>query len=95
MRAYRAWAPIKLPAMPRLTHLNGPPGTGKSVLAQLRAQDHPGVLHLDIDRLRVLVGGWRQRFAETGEILRPLTRGRQLERRSHIQNQATSVRRLI
>lgn len=61
--------------MPRLIHLNGPPGIGKSVLAQLWAQDHPGVLNLDIDRLRTLVGGWRERFAETGEIVRPLARG--------------------
>ena len=56
--------------MPRLILLNGPPGIGKSVLAQLWADDHPGVLNLDIDRLRVLVGGWRERFAETGEIVR-------------------------
>lgn len=38
-----------LPAVPRLIHLNGPPGIGKSVLAQLWAQDHPGVLNLDIE----------------------------------------------
>ena len=61
--------------MPRLILLNGPPGIGKSVLAQLWADDHPGVLNLDIDRLRVLVGGWRERFAETGEIVRPLALG--------------------
>jgi predicted kinase len=58
--------------VPRLIHLNGPPGIGKSVLAQRWAADHPGVLNLDIDRLRTLVGGWRERFAETGEIVRPL-----------------------
>ena len=61
--------------MPRLIHLNGPPGIGKSVLAQLWVQDHPGVLNLDIDRLRVLVGEWRERFAETGEIVRPACTG--------------------
>ena len=33
------------------------------------------MLNLDIDRLRVLVGGWPERFAETGEILRPLALG--------------------
>ncbi len=65
----------RLRAVPRLIHLNGPPGIGKSVLAQLWAEDHPGVLNLDIDRLRVLVGGWRERFAETGEIVRPLALG--------------------
>lgn len=58
--------------MPRLIHLNGPPGIGKSVLAQMWADDHPGVLNLDIDQLRTLVGGWRDRFAETGAIVRPL-----------------------
>ena len=61
--------------MPRLIHLNGPPGIGKSVLARMWAQDHPGVLNLDIDRLRALIGGWRERFAETGEIVRPLALG--------------------
>lgn len=65
----------RLPAVPRLIHLNGPPGIGKSVLAQLWAQDHPGALNLDIDRLRALIGGWRERFAETGEIVRPLALG--------------------
>ena len=58
--------------MPRLIHLNGPPGIGKSTLAQLYADEHPGVLNLDIDQLRALVGGWRDRFAETGAIVRPL-----------------------
>ena len=65
----------RLPAVPRLIHLNGPPGIGKSVLAQLWAEDHPGALNLDIDRLRALIGGWRERFAETGEIVRPLALG--------------------
>jgi hypothetical protein len=40
-----------------LIHLNGPPGIGKPVLAQWWADDHPGALNLDIDRLRVLAGG--------------------------------------
>src|SRR2546425_2482959 len=62
----------RLPFVPRLIHLNGPPGIGKSMLAQLWADNHPGVLNLDIDQLRVLIGGWRERFAETGEIVRPL-----------------------
>jgi len=34
--------------------------------------DHPGVLNLDVDQLRGLIGGWRDRFAETGGIVRPL-----------------------
>lgn len=37
--------------------------------------DHPGVLNLDIDQLRGLIGGWQDRFAETGEIVRPLAIG--------------------
>lgn len=58
--------------MPRLIHLNGPPGIGKSTLAQRYVDEHPGVLNLDIDRVRPLIGGWRKRFAETGDIVRPL-----------------------
>ena len=60
--------------MPRLIHLNGPPGIGKSTLAQLYADDHPGVLNLDIDLVRTLIGGWQDRFAETGGIVRPVAR---------------------
>jgi predicted kinase len=56
----------------RLIHLNGPPGIGKSTLAQLYVDDHPGVLNLDIDLVRTLIGGWRDRFAETGQIVRPV-----------------------
>jgi predicted kinase len=48
--------------VPRLIHLNGPPGIGKSTLAQLYIGEHPGVLNLDIDQLRALIGGWRERF---------------------------------
>ncbi|MEV0703824.1 AAA family ATPase [Saccharopolyspora sp. NPDC050389] len=58
--------------MPRLIHLNGPPGIGKSTLAQRYVDDHAGVLNLDIDQLRRLIGGWRDRFAETGAIVRPI-----------------------
>jgi hypothetical protein len=59
-------------AVPRLILLNGPPGIGKSTLAQLYADDHPGVLNLDIDRVRALIGGWLDRFVETGEIAMPI-----------------------
>ncbi|GAA2777794.1 AAA family ATPase [Saccharopolyspora taberi] len=58
--------------MARLIHLNGPPGIGKSTLAERYADEHVGVLNLDADRLRVLVGGWRERFAETGALVRPI-----------------------
>jgi len=58
--------------VPRLIHLNGPPGIGKSTLAQLYVDNHPGVLNLDIDRVRCLIGGWRECFGESGELVRPI-----------------------
>lgn len=58
--------------MPRLIHLNGPPGIGKSTLARMYVEDHTGVLNLDIDQLRCLIGGWRDRFDETGRLVRPI-----------------------
>ena len=57
---------------PRLVLLNGPPGIGKSTLSRRYVEDHPGTLDLDVDRLRGFVGGWRERFDETGEIVRPV-----------------------
>lgn len=39
--------------------LNGPPGCGKSTLAQRYADEHPLTLNLDIDRIRSLIGRWR------------------------------------
>ncbi|MEB3367738.1 AAA family ATPase [Saccharopolyspora mangrovi] len=59
----------------RLVHVNGPPGIGKSTLARRYVDEHVGVLNLDIDLLRGLIGGWRERFAEVGEIVRPLALG--------------------
>lgn len=58
--------------MPRLIHLNGPPGIGKSTVARLYADEHPGVLNLDIDELRPLIGGSRSDFGGTGALVRPM-----------------------
>ena len=57
---------------PRLLLLNGPPGIGKSTIARRYADEHPGVLALDADGLRGLVGGSTDRFDETGEVVRRL-----------------------
>ncbi len=58
--------------MARLIHLNGPLGVGKSTLAALYADRHPGTLNLDIDLLHRLVGGWREGDGRTHDLLRPL-----------------------
>jgi predicted kinase len=51
--------------MPRLVHLNGPPGIGKSTVAALWAERHPGTLNLDVDAVHHLVGGWRDEEIDT------------------------------
>jgi hypothetical protein len=51
--------------MPRLIHLNGPPGIGKSTLSALYADRHPGTLNLDVDTLHHLIGGWRDEQTDT------------------------------
>lgn len=58
--------------MPALIHLNGPSGIGKSTLAALYADRHPGVLNLDADQLVPLIGGWREDFWETLHVARRL-----------------------
>lgn len=58
--------------MAQLVHLNGPPGIGKSTLAALYTERHPGTLNLDIDRLHPLVGGWQDPRHDTHTILRPV-----------------------
>jgi 2-phosphoglycerate kinase len=52
-------------AVARLILLNGPPGIGKSTLAQRYVDDHPLALNLDIDSVRRLLGrdDARDRFA--------------------------------
>jgi predicted kinase len=58
--------------MPLVLHLNGAPGVGKSTLARLWADRHPGTLLLDIDALRTWVSGWRDDFEATGAAVRPV-----------------------
>lgn len=57
--------------MPRLIHLNGPSGVGKSTLALRLAEARPGVLDLDIDQVAALLGGWQDDF---GAALEPARR---------------------
>ena len=57
---------------PLLLHLNGPPAIGKSTLAALWTDRHPGTLNLDIDALHRLIGGWQDEDNRTHDILRPV-----------------------
>lgn len=59
-------------AVPRLIHLNGPSGIGKSTVARLYADRHPGVLNLDTDQVVSMIGGWRDDFWATLAAARPL-----------------------
>jgi predicted kinase len=59
--------------VPRLIHLNGPSGIGKSTIARTYAERHPGVLDLDTDRIVCLIGGWRDTFFETFKAAQLLT----------------------
>jgi predicted kinase len=58
--------------VPRLIHLNGPTGVGKSTIAARYAADHPKTLNLDADEIVRLVGGWQDDFAGTVKLVRPL-----------------------
>ncbi|WP_410667272.1 AAA family ATPase [Amycolatopsis sp. cmx-4-68] len=51
--------------MPKLIHLNGASGVGKSTIAAWYAERHPGVLDLDTDRVICLIGGWQDTFFQT------------------------------
>jgi predicted kinase len=50
--------------MAHLIHVNGPSGVGKSTIAQMYADRHPGVLNLDTDQVVSLIGGWQDNFWE-------------------------------
>ncbi len=56
--------------MPRLVHLNGPPGIGKSTLAHRYVAGHPLAFCLDIDSLRRRIGHWDQQEQESGKLAR-------------------------
>ncbi len=56
---------------PLVLHLNGAPGVGKSTLARLWADRHPGTLLLDIDVLRTWVSGWEDDYVAAGATVRP------------------------
>ena len=68
------WQPLRprLPGCIRLILLNGPPGSGKSTLAQLFVDEHPLALNLDIDRVRSLVGRWREQPEQSGSLARAI-----------------------
>lgn len=52
--------------------VNGPPGCGKSTLARMYADEHPLALNLDIDRVRSLIGGWRDDPHAAGLLARAI-----------------------
>ncbi len=58
--------------MPQLILLNGPPGSGKSTLADRYVQDHPLALNLDIDRVRAMLGRWRDTPGDAGRAARAI-----------------------
>jgi predicted kinase len=43
-----------------LVHLNGPPAVGKSTIATALVRRRPLALDLDIDELRIRLGGWQE-----------------------------------
>jgi predicted kinase len=53
--------------------LNGPPGIGKSTLAQRYVDDHPLALALDLDTVRGMLGRWQDRPLDAGLLARAMT----------------------
>jgi predicted kinase len=45
---------------------------GKSTIAQRYVDAHPGALNLDIDRVRRMIGGWRDDPSSAGRAARAL-----------------------
>ena len=56
--------------MPRLIHLNGPPGIGKSTIGRRYIADHPFAFCLDIDAFRAMIGRWDEHEQESGRLAR-------------------------
>lgn len=52
--------------------LNGPPACGKSTLARRYVDEHPLALNLDVDRVRSLIGRWRDDPHAAGLLAREI-----------------------
>jgi predicted kinase len=57
----------------RLILLNGPPGIGKSTIAQRYVDEHPLALNLDLDGVRRMLGRWQDDPIEAGLLARAMT----------------------
>jgi predicted kinase len=60
------------PRVACLIMLNGPPAIGKSTIAARYVDDHPLALNLDLDRIRSLLGRWRDDLAAAGIATRAI-----------------------
>jgi predicted kinase len=58
--------------VPKLILLNGPPACGKSTLARRYVDEHPLALNLDVDRVRSLIGRWRDDPHAAGLLAREI-----------------------
>jgi predicted kinase len=68
---YRRRVPT-LAQVAALIIINGPPGCGKSTIAQRYADDHPLALNLDIDKIRAMLGGWQRNRGAAGQAARSI-----------------------